>query len=196
MRRDELNELHYITPMTNLPSILERGILSNRLVADLPHESVAMGEIQERRDIVRVPGGRWLHEYANLYFHARNPMMYKRQVQHAALCILRISPKVIELPKVVITDGNASSAYVRFAAAPAGLAIVDHERTYAESWNHPEQIEKWRRASAKCAEVLVPDRVDPRYLTGAYVSCAEAQSRLVERTPDLAVVINGHLFFR
>src|SRR5438046_4685693 len=39
--------------------------------------SVAMPEIQERRENKRVPGGRMLHEYANMYFDAHNPMLSK-----------------------------------------------------------------------------------------------------------------------
>lgn len=182
--------------MANLPSILQHGILSNRRVANLPHESVAMQEIQERRARTQVPGGRPLHEYANLYFHARNPMMFVRRDRHAQLCVLRVSPDVLDLAGVVITDSNASSSYVRFAPSPQGLMIVDRELTYAEWWTHPDQIEKWRRTAAKCAEVLVPNRVGPQYVIGAYVSCAEARDRLSEQAPDLAVVINGHLFFR
>ena len=38
-----------------------------------------MAEIQGRRDLVMVPNGRSLHEYANLYFDQRNPMMFKRR---------------------------------------------------------------------------------------------------------------------
>jgi len=75
----DVKELHYITPMGNLPSIFQRGILSNYLVEKLPHSSVAKQEVQEIRASVRVPSGRPLHEYVNLYFNARNAMMYKRQ---------------------------------------------------------------------------------------------------------------------
>ena len=33
MERADLHELHFITEISNVPSILERGILSNRLVS-------------------------------------------------------------------------------------------------------------------------------------------------------------------
>src|SRR5712691_2607983 len=51
--------------------------------------------------------------YVNLYLCARNPILYKRQSRHAELCVLRIDPRVLDLPGVVVTDGNAASAYVR-----------------------------------------------------------------------------------
>jgi hypothetical protein len=71
MDRSRLKELHCIMPIKNLPSVMKRGILSNRRADSVPHESVADPEIQARRARVRVPGGRPLHEYANLYLHAR-----------------------------------------------------------------------------------------------------------------------------
>ena len=58
MERHELTELHYITPIANVPSILELGILSHNRAKRVRHESVAMNEIQDRRARVTVPGGK------------------------------------------------------------------------------------------------------------------------------------------
>ena len=66
MDRGRLKELHYITPIGNLASIALRGILSHRHARALEHQSVAMQEIQAIRATKNVPGGRALHEYANL----------------------------------------------------------------------------------------------------------------------------------
>jgi len=60
VRREDLNELHYITPIDNVPSILKLGILSHAGAAEIEHVSVAMDEIQQRRAQVVVPGGRQL----------------------------------------------------------------------------------------------------------------------------------------
>ena len=196
MRREELSELHYIAHRDNVQSVLRRGILSNRRASSVGHTSVAMQEVQDRRAQVVVPGGRKLHEYANLYVCARNPMLYKRQGQHLELCVLQVSTDVLDLPGVVITDANASSNYVRFAAAPEGLSIVDREATFAEYWTDQDQIVEWRKKSAKCAEVLVPKRVEPRFIGGAYVSCLEAMTWFAGFNTGLAVSINAHLFFR
>ncbi len=196
MERHELTELHYITPIANVPSILKLGILSHNRAKRVPHESVAMNEIQDRRAKVIVPGGRKLHDYANLYICARNPMMYKRQARHHNLCVLRVTPNVINIAGVVITDGNASGDYVRFSAAPKGLAIVDRDWTFADDWRDPDQIQYFRKKAAKCAEVLVPDKVKPDYITGAYVSCQEAMNKFQMLSTGLSVEINSHLFFR
>lgn len=68
-----LTELHCIMPMDNVASVLLHGILSYERAARLPHHSVALQPVQDRRDKKHVPGGLKLHQYANLYFHARKP---------------------------------------------------------------------------------------------------------------------------
>jgi len=196
MKRNELEELHYITTIRNVPSIMSKGILSYKRVKKINHNSVAMEVIQERREKKVVPAGRPLHEYVNLYFHARNPMLYVRQSHHIDLCILRVSTQVLDLPGVVIADSNASSDYARFAPAPKGLSIVDKHLTFAEYWTHLDPFEAMRRKSAKCAEVLVPDRIDPGLITGAYVSCPEATATLEALGVDIPVAINSYLFFK
>ena len=195
MERNELRELHYITPISNVPSIMEHGILSHVRASRLQHQSVAMQAIQDRRAPKSLPGGRPLHEYVNLYLCARNPMLRKRKDRHLEICVLRVSPDVLDLPDAVVSDQNASSDYVRFSKAPEGLAIVDRAKTFADDWRHPNQIEFWQRRSAKCAEVLVPDQVDPRFVQGAYVSCEKAKASLEALNTGLAVCIDRHLFF-
>ncbi len=197
MRREELEELHYITPLENLASICLRGILSHRRAQSVAHASVAMKDIQDRRSRKTVPGGRPLHEYVNLYFHARNPMMYKRHERHAELCVLRVNTRVLDLDGVVVTDANAAAedSYVRFAPAPDGLRIVDRAETFALRWTSANYFEQCRLKSRKCAEVLVPDRVEPQFLDGVYVSCDAAQATYETMGLPLAVTVNGHLFF-
>jgi hypothetical protein len=196
MDRSELQELHYITPVANALSILERGILSHNQALKIQHESVAMDEIQDRRRKVVVPGGKRLHDYVNLYFTGRNPMMYKRHADHAKLCVLRIDTSVLDLPNVVIADQNASSRYVRFGKSPDALLRIDRERLFAHSWQHDDQLEQWRHASLKCAEVLVPDRVEPALIMGAYASCPETLQYLLNFFSPATVVLNADLFFQ
>jgi hypothetical protein len=195
VQRDELQELHYITPHCNLASILQHGLLSNVRAAKYKPASVAMQDIQDRRALVIVPGGRKLHQYVNLYICARNPMLYKRLDQRDELCVLSVSPEVLDLHGVVITDRNASGDYVRFAAAAGGLEIVDRAMTFAEYWTDSDVIQYYRKIAAKCAEVLVPDRVDADYLRCAYVWNEEVRQRLQPDAGALAVAVNSHLFF-
>jgi ssDNA thymidine ADP-ribosyltransferase, DarT len=57
MTFDDLEELHFITPIANLPSILQHGILSHDRAEKVPHQSVANMEVQDRRASRRVPNG-------------------------------------------------------------------------------------------------------------------------------------------
>jgi hypothetical protein len=190
--RADLTELQYIVPLSNLDSIFQYGILCHRVAQRIAHDSIAMAEVQDLRTRVVVPGGRPLHDYVNLYICARNPMMYKRRTQYAALCVLSIKPDVLDLPEVVITDGNAASEYTRFEASPNGLAKVDKDLTFAEWWTHDDYHEKLRRKRAKCAEVLVPGRIAPDMIFGIHV----AQALNHDLGFDIPISITPKLFFR
>lgn len=189
-----ITELHCIMPMNNVPSVLTDGILSYESATKMTHASVAMAEVQERRDRTQVPGGLRLHQYANLYFHARNPMLFLRRSQASTLCVLRVSCEVLREPGVVLTDQNAASSYVRFLA-PEQISEIDMQLVYAEDWRHPDQITYFRRKAAKCAEVLVPHRVRPQFLLGAHVVDAAAQAALLQLGCTLPISITPSLFF-
>jgi hypothetical protein len=196
--RAELDELHYITAIENVPSILERGILSHHAAEPVGHRSVAMAVIQNRRASVRVPGGKPLHDYANLYFNGRNPMMFT--VVHStpvdALCLLKVSCDVLDLERVVIADCNASSDYVRFADAQRGLALIDRTEVFARYWNHDDPVVYQRHKSRMCAEVLVPSGLVPAHVLGAYVGTVAAQRKLRELSPTLPVTLDRYKFFQ
>ena len=73
MTRENISELHCIMPTANLRSVMRSGILSHNRAKRINHASIALEDVQDRRRGKRVPGGRPLHDYANLYLHARNP---------------------------------------------------------------------------------------------------------------------------
>jgi hypothetical protein len=196
VKRSHLKELHYITPIKNIPSILKRGILCKNKTKNLNPASIAMQEVQDTRAKKSVPGGLPLHDYANLYFCARNPMMSKRRAMHSEICVLRVSTDVLDLPNVVVADSNAASKYTAFWPSPSGLSKVDEEWVFAEWWTDADQLTQWRKTAAKCAEVLVPGGVVPKMLIGTYVSCPESRDALLAAGFTLPVTIDAHLFFR
>lgn len=175
---------------------MEHGILSYERAARLVHRSVAMQPVQDRRDQKQVPGGLRLHQYANLYFHARNPMLYKRLDEAASLCVLRVGVEVLALPGTVITDQNAASDWVRFLD-PRQWQMLSFDDIFAPDWRHPgDQIAYWRHKSRKCAEVLVPHCVESRLLRGAYVIDAQAEARLRGHGFTLPIRVDPVLFFK
>jgi len=201
LKREELEELHYISPIVNVPSILTHGILSHNKAKEMEHESCASQDIQDRRARVIVPGGGPLHDYVNLYFNARNPMMYSIKESHNTLTVLSISPDIIDLPGIIVTDRNASRDFTLFKPASDGLDIIDPELIFAEHWTHPNDPIKYdEHQGIMCAEVLVPTKADAHYILKAYVSCNQSYEATVNilstARVNLEVVINGHLFFQ
>ena len=192
-----VTELHCIMPMANIPSVLQSGILSHERAAQLPHHSIALQPVQDRRDQTTIPGGRKLHQYANLYFHARNPMMFKRRGEAASICVLRVSTAVLQVPGTVISDMNAASTkYVRFLA-PSQWQWLDFDAIFALDWRHPDNPPaQYRHSAQKCAEVLVPGAVQPNQLIGAYVVDDAARQALIQTGFTLPVTVEPMLFFR
>lgn len=196
MERRELEELHYITHIANVLSILQNGLMSHSLAKKLPHKSVAMEEIQTRRAPKIVPNGFPLHNYVNLYFNARNKMMYRIKDRHEELCVLRIDPKVLDIKGTVVSDRNAASGYARFYPSPDGLKELDRGLIFATYWNHDEVSETWRHGSIVCAEVLVPEKIAPDYILGAYFSCEETRRGLIALHVGINIQLKPSLFFR
>lgn len=195
MKRHELTELHYITPIANVSSILERGLLSHNLARKLPHKSIAMEEIQNRRKPKVVPRGLPLHDYVNLYINGRNKMMFKLKDKHAEICVLRLDPGVLDIEGTVISDRNASSDYARFYASPHGLEHIDKDKVFAKYWTHDDPIDTMRHSSVVCAEVLVPHSIEPAFILGAYVSCKEAMGMLTNMNTGINIELNAYMFF-
>jgi len=195
MNRSDIVELHYIAPIADVASIIEHGILSNRCAARLPHESIAMQEVQGRRVDKRIPGGRSLHDYVNLYFDAHNPMLSKCRSQNQNICVLRVDVRVLDLEGVIVTDRNAASSYARFYPMTSGIAALDKGLVYARYWTHQDPYEAMTQKSIKCAEVLVPERVDPTFIAAVYVADRVGLAALKTAHRALPAAIHQGMFF-
>ncbi len=145
----------------------------------------------------QIPGiDKRLHDYANLYFDAHNPMLSKLRDKNNEICILWVNPKVMDLPGVIIADQNASSKYVRFYPVTEGLVAIDKNKLFAKYWTHPEnQYEEWAHKSVKCAEVLVPNKIEPKYITDAYMANPTALEAFKKLNVQLTVSIKTDIFF-
>ncbi len=192
---NDIRELYFITPITNVPLILQDGILSHNEARRINHRSIAEQGVQERRQKKKIPGtNKRLHDYANLYFDAHNPMLSARRHLNDSICVLRIKSDVLSLAGVIITDQNASRD-CWFKPVNEGLSLLKHSEVFAEFWiNRDDFIEEDRLKGIKCAEVLVPDYIHPNYIFAAYVANKTALDAFV-RVSVLPVQINGNLFF-
>lgn len=194
MNIKDITQLYYITDIANLPSILRRGILSHNHVAKIKHKSIAEEGVQERRK-KKIPGtNNHLHDYANLYFDAHNPMLSARRHLNDSICVLIISKNVLKVNGIILTDQNASRA-CRFMTLDDGLPLLSKEEIFAQFWiNKDDPMEEYRLKGIKCSEVLVPVKVGVSLITGAYVANATAL-RLFQQVSSLTVEIRPDIFF-
>lgn len=104
--------LFNINDLRNLKSIFQHGILSKneKLIRDISSTDLSNPDVQKRRDDKRIPNHGMLHDYANLYFNPRNPMMYYL-INHKKiddLCIVCVDKRVLDLEGTVVSDRNAA----------------------------------------------------------------------------------------
>lgn len=195
MELSDLKELHYIVAVENVPSILEHGILCHKLARELKHKSVAMEDVQDIRARKTVPNGLLLHRYANLYLNARNPMMFVLRDDHANLCVLRISKSILKIARVIVTDGNAARRLTVFREPIKGLKKLNSQLLFAKYWTHEDPWEEYQHKGICCAEVLVPNKVRPDFIEGAYVSNRQTAKRLSKTCSHLKIDVNPAIFF-
>ena len=185
-----------IMPLKNIPSVIEKGILSFDKTKSFSHISIAMNEIQERRENVRIPNGKRLHSYANLYFTYHNPMMYKRRTQARSLCVLVIDPSIIYFDGCVLSDRNAAADLVRFFAPDIGLDEIDFNLVFSEDWTDPNPYRQQAKKTIKCAEVLIPAQIPYDYIVGAYVLNEDVEQQLIEMGFHKKIIIDPDVFYR
>lgn len=187
-------ELYYIAPISVVDSIMRYGILSHKQAAPVKHDNISDPVVQARRDKVKIPHGLDLHDYANLYFDAHNPMLCKRQNEAGRICVLIISQEVLTIPGSVISDRNASSGYVRFYSSPEGLEELDFDMIYSRDWRDANQFRYFEKKSRKCAELLVPHQISPDFITGALVANETAKAALAETSFGLTISVDPGTF--
>jgi len=198
MNRRDINELHFITAIKNVPSIMKHGIVSHNRSKQLKIEVCDISEpgVQARRAVKKIPGtNRRLHDYANLYFDAHNPMLSARRSENSQICVLRVKKTVLDIEGVVITDQNAARP-CWFKTVDEGLPLLKKDEVYAVWWTDDDD-DYWeyeRKKGIKCAEVLVPDYVPSDYIIGAYVDSEETLIKLCE-VSGINAIIKCELFF-
>lgn len=122
--------LYNIMPIKNIPSVISNGLLCYDLANNCCHTSIALSDVQSRRDKVKIPGGLRLHQYASLYFTYHNPMLYLRKNIAESLSILVFSIKVLDISGCVVTDRNAATDMVRFYTPADGIYKIDFNRVF------------------------------------------------------------------
>lgn len=173
-RRVPTPVLHF-TPVEHLPTLIERGLLSDTAAQS---EGVLTTEIgnpgikdQRRQRAVSVAPGGAVADYVPFYFAPRSPMMFaisRGNVPSYTGGTARLIYLVSTLERLhelghrpVITDRNAALAYTEFRAFhPSDLVdddFVDWPLMGQQYWNNTS--DEPQRVERRMAECLAPARV-------------------------------------
>ena len=199
MRKLDIRNLYYITHINNLPSILEKGILSHEKIEKEHVQSTRIynTDIVNRRKEKSPPDQKSLWSYANLYFQARNPMMYRVVHEKGAkdLAVVSVAKKILQTPNVFITDGNAANDPTQFYFPSNGLKMLGQQWKIVQNewWNTLDGSK--RKIMAEC---LVPNSVSPEFINSVYVADEETRSRLSGMVGyrSISVIPEPKMFFQ
>jgi len=198
----QINQLYYITHIENLNSMLDMGILSHEQVEarNIPFKRIYDESIVSSRQLRTTPDGRSLWHFANLFFQARNAMLYRITCEHSIddIAVLGLRFDVVNHSENFIALGNAAAGATDILPGQLGLRQIPTLRAdFAREYWSDEDGSKRRMM----AEVLVPDCVSPEYIQTIFVGSQAAAARaqnIVNRSalsPAPAVVVEPHMFF-
>lgn len=208
----EFQELYYITPIANVASILNRGLLSHKRAAKITHDDISASSVQEVREKKVVPNSKrmeqgkrslQIHQYVNLYMRAQNAMMYLKKESREELCVLRIDPAVVRRQGVVFTNRNAATLEASFVAPNEFTFSQDSSRMMTDKYSYSyfdlDQGKAPKRRAVHQSEVLVPKEVHPSFIRGVYVVNEAAHTKFLEQLGSVGspipIDLHPSLFF-
>lgn len=197
-RQIEVKGLFYITHKDNVASILRHGVLSHASVLDkgLSYRAIYDADIVSNRKDKVTPSGNSLWKYANVYFQARNPMMYRVVHEKGVndLAVIGFNSSVLDTPGVFIADGNAANSATRFYNVKDGLGALTEIWSIitGEWWNSTDGSK--RKIMAEC---LIPDGIPPEHIHTVYVANQRVadEIRAAIGSPRIPIVPEPDLFF-
>lgn len=165
-----IDKLYYITHIDNIDSILQLGILSHKIIEE---QKVRYTPVYDKKIILnrkdrKTPDGKSLWDYANLYFQARNPMLYRVLDEQSAdkIAIIGIDLEVLDLPGVFVTNGNAASFSSTIHPANEYKKIMSELESVLNTQYWKDEDGSKRKIMAEC---LIPDKVLSDYIKEIYV---------------------------
>ncbi len=182
MASSEIKNLYYIAHVDNIASIIEKGILSRQKVEEekVGYLDISAKDIVDKRKNKETPTGEILNlwEYANLYYNARNPMMYAISDAGSKIsdfAVVSVDKTVLYDHGVIITDGNAVAKQTNFYNLPDGLKVLKRQwKVINNEWWNSHDGSK-RKIMAEC---LVPNRVDREHIDSIYVANAHIKNKI------------------
>lgn len=195
MKKPDIPELHYITSTRNVRSILDLGILCRGRARELVPSFVDLSDPgrQTRRVRRSTPDGRSMLAYVNLFLNARNLMLRRLIKTHGidVLCVVRVDSSVLDTPGVFVCSQTPTRGDSEIRTLEDGLKPISAD----DMFGTPRLPNGTLAFKNHMPEILVPDKVSPCYIRGAYVGSLRAQRGLYEfDTDSFPVSIRGDLF--
>ncbi|MCD6230833.1 MAG: DUF4433 domain-containing protein [Dehalococcoidia bacterium] len=204
LKKYNIDQLHYIVHLRNMPSIFAQGILCHERVQNLDHYDFSNASVQRRRRRQVPKIGKEIHRYVPLFFTTHTPMQYilitnaptkgrKQSLSQEELVIIEINAnRVFQLEGVFFTDGNAASKQTKFYSDVADLDKLDWDiihlpNEYPQCYNSDYQRKK-------ASEVLVPDHVPIGFFDHIVVYSQDALIALKNQTNCYCVIDRSHYF--
>lgn len=193
------SQLFYITHIDNIPSILQKGILSHSIIENQEVKYTQIydkGIISNRKD-KKTPNNKSLWEYANIYFHPRNPMLYRvvHEQPPEKIAILAIDKDVTQLPGVFITNGNAASLLsdIMPMTQQNYYRVINQLKKVFDSTYWTDEDGSKRKIMAEC---LVPKKVPSDYIKTIYVVDDKTADEIKQKISyRISVVTEPKMFF-
>lgn len=191
--------LFYITHIDNLVSILERGILCHGRMEEenIPYTRIYDKEIVANRGAIRVPDGRSLWDFTNLFFQPHNAMLYRvlREKPASEIAIVTVQPDILNRNDIFISTGNAAHSASEILPASKGRKRIPEIRREIskDRWNPADGSKRKRMA-----ECLVPDSVAPEFIRAIYVPSHDAKQKVSAMLGQSGheVIPDPNMFFR
>lgn len=194
----KIKEIYNISPIDNIKSIFEYGLLSFNNAKTLNHTSVANQEIQGIRDNKIIgKDGSTLHDYASCYFNARNAMLYRVLADNNECVILVISLEVLDLEGTVVSDRNAAVNISRFYTPSSGFNTLDFDTIFSDYWVDENHYPINSIKEVMQAEVLVKNCIPPTYFKKIIVPNQKVRDHIIEiiNGYDIEIEVDNKLFF-
>lgn len=197
----DIRGVYYITALENIPSILRHGVLSHAEARERGVEARTIydAHVVAKRGEMRAPDGGSLWNFANFYFNARNPMLYRVvRGEGRDVAVLFMRRDLMKSAKYV-SVGNAAHSLSAILPFREGVARIQRdtvwEKVQAEVWREDGEA---RRLTM--SELLVPGAADAGLIQTIYVPTAEkaeaVRKMLSRRGPGLDAVPHPDMFFR
>lgn len=196
----EINNLYYICHIENLQSIVEQGLLSHNEVQQIKPKIIYDKSIVRLRENIRPNKDKRevLWDFANLYFNARNAMLYRVIHEQGSdnIVIIQFKKSILDYAlkkKSYISIGNAAHKESSFENIETGLKQLKKKWNLwnKEYWNESDGSKR-----LMMSELLIEKNISKEYIDSIYVKNEEINNKIKQLINFNNIITEPNLFFQ